>query len=115
MDKNQILRILEDWNFWKKDLDSGFTRLSYLRQIQNLGGSKQVMVITGAGRSGKSYIMRQFAKQLISQGVNERNILFVNFENSCFYGLDTELLAKKGFYASLYYSQFDSHRFLSTD
>lgn len=94
MDKNQILRILEDWNLWKKDLDTGFMRLQYLTQLQKLRNSKQVMVITGARRSGKSYIMRQFAKQLISEGINEKNILFINFEDSRFYGLNTELLQK---------------------
>jgi len=30
-------------------------------------------------------------------------------------GNHRELLAKKGFYANLYYSQFENHKFLSTD
>ncbi len=94
MDKNRILEILEDWNFWRKDHDTGFKRLQYLEQLQRLNKSDQIIVITGARRSGKSYLMRSFAKKLMEEGLSNENILFVNFEDPGFFKLDTELLQK---------------------
>ena len=94
MNKNEILEVLEDWNFWRKDQDTGFPRLQYLKQLQSLKDSNQIIVITGARRSGKSYLMRGFAKKLINEGTSKNNILFVNFEDPRFYKLDTKLLQK---------------------
>ena len=94
MNKNEILEVLEDWNFWRKDQDTGFIRLQYLEQLQSLKDSNQIIVITGARRSGKSYLMRGFAKKLISEGISKNNILFINFEDPRFHKLDTELLQK---------------------
>jgi len=94
MNKNEILEVLEDWNFWRKDQDTGFPRLQYLKQLQSLKDSNQIIVITGARRSGKSYLMRGFAKKLISEGISKDNILFVNFEDPRFHRLDTDLLQK---------------------
>ena len=94
MNKNEILEVLEDWNFWRKDQDTGFPRLQYLKQLQSLKDSNQIIVITGARRSGKSYLMRGFAKKLISEGISKNNILFINFEDPRFHKLDTDLLQK---------------------
>lgn len=94
MNKNEILEVLEDWNFWRKDQDTGFIRVQYLDQLQSLKNTNQIIVITGARRSGKSYIMRGFAKKLISEGISKDNILFINFEDPRFYKLDTKLLQK---------------------
>ena len=94
MNKNEILEVLEDWNFWRKDQDTGFPRLQYLKQLQSLKDSNQIIVITGARRCGKSYLMRGFAKKLISEGISKDNILFVNFEDPRFHRLDTDLLQK---------------------
>jgi len=52
----------------------------------------QIIVITGARRSGKSFIMRQLAKELIKRGVNENRILIVNFEDPRFIDLNPQLL-----------------------
>jgi len=30
MDKYEIIKILEDWNFWERDLNTGFDRPYYL-------------------------------------------------------------------------------------
>lgn len=92
MDKNEILKILEDWNFWKKDLDVGIKRNFYLDELKKLILSEQVIVITGARRSGKSFIMKQLAKELIEKGVNKNQILIINFEDPRFVELDTKLL-----------------------
>lgn len=94
MDKNEILTILEDWNFWRKELDTGIERPSYLQKLKNFFPTEQVVVITGARRSGKSFLMRQFAKALTNNGVKKNEILIVNFEDPRFVELDARLLQK---------------------
>lgn len=93
MNKNELLKILEDWNFWKEDLKIGFSRGIYLEMLEKRLSSEQIKVIIGARRSGKSYIMKQFASWLIEKkGVSKFNILIVNFEDPRFTNLDTKLL-----------------------
>lgn len=94
MDKNELIKILEDWNFWSKDLPTGINRDFYLRVLKEMLVSEQIKVITGARRSGKSYIIRQLAKHLIEGSANKSNILIVNFEDPRFVGLDTKLLGQ---------------------
>jgi len=92
MDKNEILRILEDWNFWKKDLDTGIKRDFYLSKLKKMLSTEEILIITGARRTGKSFIMRQMAKELIKKGITKSQILIVNFEDPRFAELDTKLL-----------------------
>lgn len=92
MEKNDLLGILNDWNYWEKDLNSGVSRDSYLNVLNKMLHSQQVKIITGARRSGKSFIMRQMAKHLMISGVDKKNILIVNFEDPGFVNLDTKLL-----------------------
>lgn len=82
MNKNEIIRILEDWNFWKRDMETGVPRNFYLDQLKEFLSARQVMVVIGPRRSGKSFVMRQFAKWLIAEkGIDRKNILFINFED----------------------------------
>ncbi|MEI7621882.1 MAG: AAA family ATPase, partial [Candidatus Moraniibacteriota bacterium] len=90
MEKNDLLGILNDWNFWEKDLNSGVSRDSYLTVLEKMLPSQQVKIITGARRSGKSFLMRQMAKQLMVSGVDKKNILIVNFEDPGFVNLSTD-------------------------
>jgi predicted AAA+ superfamily ATPase len=94
MDKNEIIAILEDWNFWKKDLPIGIERPDYLSRLKNYLPTDQVIVITGARRAGKSYIMRQLVKKLITEGRDARETLFINFEDPRFIGLDAKTLQR---------------------
>jgi len=91
MDKNEIIKILGDWNFWDKDLNTGINRPYYLDKIKNYESS-HIIVITGARRSGKSFIMRQTAKALIKEGIRRNTILMVNFEDPRFLELNTKTL-----------------------
>jgi len=92
MDKNEIFKILEDWNFWKNDLETGITRPFYLDRLKRFSATNQILVIKGARRSGKSFIMRQLARELVSAGTDKKNILMVNFEDPRFTELNTETL-----------------------
>ena len=94
MDKNEIIEILQDWNFWKKDLESGIERSTYLNRLKDFLKTGQIVVITGARRAGKSFLMRQLIKSLISDGISRNNILMVNFEDPRFTELDTKILQK---------------------
>ena len=94
MDKNEIIEILQDWNFWKKDLESGIERPTYLNRLKDFLKTGQIVVITGARRAGKSFLMRQLIKSLIYNGVKRNNILMVNFEDPRFTELDTKILQK---------------------
>lgn len=94
MNKSEIITILNDWNFWNKSQDTGINRNYYLERLEKLITTKQVTVITGARRSGKSYIMKQLAKLLMEKGIDKKNILFVNFEDPRFTQIDSILLQK---------------------
>lgn len=106
MDKNELIKILNDWNFWQKDLNTGVIRDRYLNVLEKMLPSEQVKIITGARRSGKSFLMKQLAYNLIKNGVDKKQILIVNFEDPRFVTLDTALLSQI----------FDTYReFLSPD
>lgn len=92
MDKNELIRILEDWNFWKRDLESGFPRPYYLNRLKDFLSTSHIIVISGARRSGKSFLMRQLAKSLIREKIERNNILIVNFEDPRFTELNTKTL-----------------------
>ena len=92
MDKNQFLRILADWNFWETELDTGIERPGYLSRFESLLKTNQVTVVTGARRSGKSYLMRQMVRRLINSGTDKKRTLFINFEDPRLPQLDARLL-----------------------
>jgi len=94
MDKNELLKILEDWNFWERDLEIGFYRPDYLNRLRDFLATSYVIVISGARRSGKSFIMRQLAKSLIQEKNIKNNILIVNFEDPRFTDLNANGLQK---------------------
>lgn len=92
MDKNEIVKILDDWNFWHKDLTCGISRDHYTNKLLDYLKTEHVIVITGVRRSGKSFIMRQLAKKLINSGIDKDEILIINFEDPRFIKLDAILL-----------------------
>jgi len=94
MNKNEVIKILYDWNFWDKDLDTGIERNVYVDRLVKYLGTGLVCVITGARRSGKSYIMRQTVKRLINNGVRRNEILVINFEDPRLPKLDVSMLQK---------------------
>lgn len=92
MDKNLILEVLNDWNFWKREQETGKERKEYLRTCLNLLKSNVVLVVVGIRRSGKSYLIRQIAKNLLAKGTAPENILIVNFEDQRWTEFYPELL-----------------------
>jgi predicted AAA+ superfamily ATPase len=91
MDKNQIIEILEEWNFWKHELETGMERKEYVDRALKFLEANVVVALVGVRRAGKSFLMRQLAKKL-AKAEDKRNILMVNFEDERFTHLDTKLL-----------------------
>jgi predicted AAA+ superfamily ATPase len=84
MDKEILLETLQDWNPWSKELYSGVPREGYLDRALRFFDVNVVTALIGVRRSGKSIIMRQVIKSLLSKGTKPRDILFINFEDSRF-------------------------------
>jgi len=81
MDKTTLLEVLNDWNFWSKELDSGVERSRYLDECFKFLKTDMVVALIGVRRSGKSYLMRQMITKLMLEGTNKDDILMVNLED----------------------------------
>lgn len=92
MNKNELIGILHDWNFWRRELETGVPRDQYLASVNQFLETNQVLTITGPRRAGKSFLMRQAAQVLTRNGVGKENILIANFEDPRFTELNTKLL-----------------------
>lgn len=78
---NERIESVKKYNLWLGNtINSGFPRPIYTTNISQYIGNKVVKVLTGQRRVGKSYILRQIAMSLLSQGVEGNNIIFINRE-----------------------------------
>ncbi len=95
MNKTEIIEILNDWNYWKRDFPETYPRSLYGDKIDLWMKSDEVVVIKGIRRSGKSTLMINRIKHLVTMGVDINNILFVNLEDPRFINhLNVSLLEK---------------------
>lgn len=80
----QILEILEKLNPWwlEKDFDSGLNRTKYLKTIKSYLRTKEIIILNGVRRSGKTTLLFQTIKTLLKKGVEPTRILFVNFDQA---------------------------------
>lgn len=93
MDKSEIIEILNEWNYWNKELPRTHPRAVYDNKISSLLSYNEVVVIKGIRRSGKSTLMLNSIKNLLAQGIDIKNILFINLEDPRFINnLSIELL-----------------------
>ena len=77
----EIINSIRKYNYWNGNhVDLGYERTLYADKIGQYIGNKLVKVLVGQRRAGKSYILRQIASKLISQGVKTNNILYINKE-----------------------------------
>lgn len=77
----EVINSIRKYNYWDgKPVESGYPRTLYTDKIGQYIGNKLVKVLVGQRRVGKSYILRQIASRLITQGVKSENILYVNKE-----------------------------------
>jgi len=62
-------------------------RKKYLNQLIQSKDLNLIKVITGVHRSGKSTLLLQYKDYLISQGIDEKNIIYMNFESAKWYDI----------------------------
>lgn len=80
----KIFEILAKWNAWDKELgDTGFFR-SITNKIMDHIKGPEAIAFKGVRRSGKSTIMLQIIKELLSKGVKPTDIIYINFEEPFF-------------------------------
>lgn len=89
MNNETIIEILNGWNFWRRDQETGISRDAYLKKLDRLAETEQIVAMTGVRRSGKSTLMKQIIKKKISSGIDRASFLYVNFEEPKFSGLLT--------------------------
>jgi len=95
MTKENIIEILQDWNYWNRDLPKTFKREYYDKKIVTLSNAKEILILKGIRRSGKSTLLINYIKHLLENGVSKEEILFINLEDPRFINsLNLELLDK---------------------
>ena len=68
--------------WWElKDFDSGIDRIEYLDRLPAVISRKQIEVIVGGRRMGKTTLLRQFIKRLMQQGTDARDIFYLALDN----------------------------------
>jgi len=78
---DERMSALWKFNFWGDTLpELGFLRSGYTAKIADYMGNRLIKVLIGQRRTGKSYVLRQVAKNLIDSGVPAVNTLFINKE-----------------------------------
>ena len=78
------------WNDWwaDKPVDTGVLRENYILQISELLDTREIIVLEGVRRSGKSTIMHQIINKLLTK-TSKNNICYVNLDDQRF-GNDLE-------------------------
>lgn len=89
--EENMYKVLDEWNLWSHDIESGIDREYYLKRIKPLMERKEILIITGIRRSGKSTIMKQLMKKLVKDGIDKTQILYLNLED---YGFKDSLKIK---------------------
>lgn len=85
----QVIKVLRQYNPWWrnpsaiKEETKPQKRVAYYEALKMLTHKtlRRFVVLSGARRVGKTTIMYQMIEQLIEDGVNPRNILYVTFDN----------------------------------
>ena len=95
MEKLEILEVLNDWNYWNRDLPKTISRDYYDKKINSFIKNDEIVVLKGIRRCGKSTLLLNQIKILCEEGIDKNDILFVNLEDPRFTNcLNVELLSK---------------------
>ncbi len=84
MEKTEIIEILNEWNYWDREVPATVKRDFYDDKISKFITKDEVVVIKGVRRSGKSTLMLNQIRKLHIEGVPKNEILFVNLEDPRF-------------------------------
>lgn len=83
LNKSDILEILSDWNYWKRDFEEYVSRDRYLDRIKLFRRSGEIIVLTGIRRSGKSTLLKLEMEDL-AESIQKECLLYINFEDPRF-------------------------------
>lgn len=86
LSKEEVVAISEEY----KRTQAGIPREKYLERIHSFLERKEILILRGVRRSGKSTLLRQLIDRLRQNGVPDSNILYINLE-------DYRLLAHRNF------------------
>lgn len=75
--------IYYSFNPWweKKDFESGISREEYLQKLSPLFKRKQIEILIGSRRAGKTTILKQLIKKIISRGVSAQKIFYLSLDH----------------------------------
>ena len=80
--KQEILHIVEDFNFWRKPQETGIEREELAKVMPFIEDKRTAFVITGVRRAGKTFLAKQILAHMIkNRKIREDQTLFVNFED----------------------------------
>jgi len=84
MEYEEILYLFNPW--WEKEYRSpGIKREGYISSLYKLVDSKEVVIVTGLRRVGKTTIMQQLIARILEKKIAKpENILFVSLEHPAF-------------------------------
>ena len=88
MNQDIIIEVLKKWNPWDHRIDSGIKRPHYMRKIFPYLERKEIIVLKGIRRSGKSTIIKQLMHEMTLKGINKNQLLYLNLED---YNLTNDL------------------------
>ncbi len=84
--KQDIMHILADWNMWWETHEVPEILLGRERgkseELIDLLELREIKIVTGVRRSGKTTLLYQVIDHLLKSGVSPENILFINFEDA---------------------------------
>ncbi|MFT4092097.1 MAG: AAA family ATPase, partial [Niabella sp.] len=84
------IKTIRKYNLWGTEkFETGYRREEYTGTIADYVGNRLIKVLVGQRRAGKSFILRQIARQLIENGVKPENTLIINREFTDFDFLKT--------------------------
>ena len=76
-----IIEILKKWNPWEKEMQEGVKREEYIKRIFPFMERKEIIVLKGIRRSGKSTIIKQLINELLRNGTDKGQVLYINLED----------------------------------
>lgn len=86
MDKDFIISYLQNKNYWWKtktidDEDKGITRKEYINKIQDIFSLDRIICLSGIRRCGKTTILFQLIDSLLTQGINQKKIVYFKMDD----------------------------------
>ena len=95
LNKEEIFEVLSDWNYWDRPLPTTVARPQYEEEIARKVSSGEIIILKGVRRSGKSTLLLNEIKRLLTEGYAPQDILYINFEDPRFHNhLTLELMER---------------------